>query len=259
MKPKVNSQDLKKLQQQIQGAQTLLSNLRTEEQVVLQRRNRTQLDIQAETDKLLAERQVALEVIQTKSQKTIEDTEDQVQALKNQIGNLEFNKDSLDTEIQGKITQLNTLRSGMEDLKTVINEEKGTIVRLQSEQVGIQSSIDGLKEQVNLLQATLSDMKSEVGDLELKRADIKALIETKSQEYAVLLEESERDLSILKDQKTQIKTEIADAQVDFKRERDDLATRKMAADERDNNLRRREYKVNRDEQMIQANSGLLDL
>lgn len=259
MKQKSSSQDLKKLQQQIQGAQTLLSNLHTESQVQSRRRNQIQLDIQAETDKLLAERQSALEVIETKSQKVIEDTEDQIQALKNQIGNLEFNKDSLDTEIQGKITQLNTLRSGMEDLKTAINEEKVTIVRLQSEQVGIQSSIDGLKEQVNPLQATLTDMKSEVGDLELKRADLLALIETKSQEYAVLLEESERDLSILKDQKTQIKTEIQDAQAQFKLEREDLATRKMAADERDNNLRRREYKVNRDEQMIQANSGLLDL
>lgn len=256
MKQKASSPDLKK---QIQAAQEFLSNLKTESQVALQRRNQIQLDTQAETDKLLAKRKSALEVIETQSQKVIEDTQDQVQALKNQIGNLEFNRDSLDTEIQGKITQLNNLHNEIGDVKTQIEAEKSKATQLQSEQLGIQSSIDSLKEQTTPLQLALGEMKHEISGLEVKRADLTALVETKTQEYTVLLEESERDLSILKDQKVQIKTEIQDAQADFKRERDDLATRKLAADKRDDNLRAREYKVNRDEAMIEQNAGLLNL
>lgn len=253
---KVNSQDLKK---EVKAAQEFLSRLKTENQVALQRRNQTLLDTQKETDKLLAERTYALELIETKSQKVVEDTEDQVQALKNQVGNLEYNRDSLDTEIQGKITQLNSLHNEIGDVKTQIEAEKSKITQLQSEQLGIQSSIDSLKEQTTPLQLSLGEMKHEIGGLEIKRADLTSLVDTKTQEYAVLLEESERDLSILKDQKTQIKREIQDSQAEFKLEREDLATRKVAADKRDDNLRAREYKVNRDEEMIQNNAGLLNL
>lgn len=253
---RVNSPDLKK---EVKAAQEFLSNLKTESQVALQRRNQIQLDTKAETDKLLAERQSALEIIAIKSQKVIEDTEDQVQALKNEVGNLEFNRDSLDTEIQGKITQLNSLHNDIGEVKTQIEAEKSKITQLQSEQLGIQSSIDSLKEQTAPLQLALGEMKHEISDLEVKRADLTALVETKTQEYTVLLEESERDLSILKDQKTQIKREVQEAQAQFKLEREDLATRKMAADKRDDNLRAREYKVNRDEAMIEQNAGLLNL
>lgn len=256
---KQNSQDLPKLTKQVKAAQTFLSNLKTESQVALQRRNQIQLDTKAETDKLLTERRSALEVIETQSQKIIEDTEDQVQALKNQIGNLEFNKEALDTKIKGKITELNALHNSLSDVNKQIEAQKSQITQLESKEAGIQSSIDGLKEQIEPLQVNLTNMKTEYSGLETKKADLLSIIETKTQEYTVLLEESERDLSILKDQKVQIKREIQDSQAQFKLEREDLATRKLAADKRDDNLRAREYKVNRDEQMIQQNAGLLNL
>lgn len=252
---KNNSPDLKK----IKAAQEFLSNLKTESQVALQRRNQIQRDTQAETDKLLAERKEDLEVIEKKSQKVVEDTEDQVQALKNEVGNLEFNRDALDTEIKGKITELNSLHGDLGNVKTVIESENSKITTLVSQQKGVQSSIDSLKEQIEPLQVTFTNMKTEISGLETKRADLTAAVETKTQEYTVLLEESERDLSILKDQKTQIKGEIQEAQSQFKVEREDLATRKLAADKRDDNLRAREYKARRDEDMIAQNVGLLDL
>lgn len=253
---KSSSQDLKK---EIKAAQEFLSNLKTESQVQSQRRNQIQLDIEAETDKLLAKRESALEVIAKQSQKVIEDLEDQVQALKNKVRSLDFNKEALDVQITGKITELNALHNSLNDVNKQIEAQKSQITQLESKQIGIQSSIDGLKEQIEPLQVTSTNMKTEISGLETKRADLTAAVETKTQEYTVLLEESERDLSILKAQKIQITREIQDSQAQFKLERDDLATRKLAADKRDDNLRAREYKVNRDEQMIQQNAGLLNL
>lgn len=255
---KKNSQ-MPQLKKEIQAAETLLSNLKTENQAVLQKRSHLRLEIEAETAKLLAKRQKELDKLELQAKNSLETIEDTAQGIKKTIGNLEFNRDSLNTEISGKITELNSLHNELGEVKIIIEAENSKITVLNSQQEGIRSSIDGLKEQIVPLQEQLSSLKRDIGDLAVNRANLLSVIETKTSELEVLKEESERDLSILLAQKTELTREIQDSQKQFKLERDDLASRKIASDERDDNLRRREYKVSRDEQMIQTNAGLLNL
>lgn len=253
---KKSSQELKK---EIKAAQEFLSNLKTESQVALRKRNQLRLEQEKETDRLLAERKLSLEVIENNSQKELERLEDTSQGLKKEIGNLEFNRDSLNTEISGKISELNSLHEQLGTVKTAIESENSKITVLISQQIGVQTSIDTLKEQIPPILEELTIIKADIASLIPQRAELVDSIQLKTDEFDTLLEESERDLSVLKDQKSAIKREIAESEDQFKAERSDLASRKMAADKRDDNLRAREYKVSRDEQMIEQNAGLLNL
>lgn len=197
--------------------------------------------------------------MQLESKKALEKLEDAQQAITKTIGNLEFNKDSLDTEITSKISQLNELQNSLELLKKDINVEKSKIIGLESEQKGIQSAIDGLKDQISPLQEELFALKNDIKLMTGQKAELLTLVSTKSGELQAIREESERDLSILSQQKADVLHDIQDSQRQLKQEREDLASRKLAADKRDDNLRAREYKATRDEQMIQQNAGLLNL
>lgn len=253
---KQNSPELKK---QIQAAQEFLSNLNTESQVALQRRNQIRLETEAETAKLLEKRKKDLEGLEVLAEERLKPLEDKYAEIVNLVGNLEFNRQGLDTEIRGKISKLNALHESLGEVKTQIESEKASVTQLKSEQTGVQSSIDGLKEQISPLQEQLSSLKSEVEELTVKRVGLINIIDQKSKEFEALREESERDLSILTQQKHTLTREIQDSQKQFSSEREELATRKQAADKRDDNLRAREYKVSRDEQMIEQNAGLLNL
>lgn len=253
---KPNSPELKK---QIQAAQEFLSNLNTESQVALQKRNQIRLDTETETAKLLEKRKAELEKIELLARERLEPLEDKYAGLGNLIGNLEFNRDSLDTEIAGKITELNSLHEDLGNVRSIIEAETSKITALVSQQKGVQGSIDTLKEQISPLQEQFTKLKIETEDLTTHRSQLMGIIDAKSKELEALLEESERDLSILKEQKRVITTKIQDSQKQFDNERSELATRRQAADKRDDNLRAREYKVSRDEQMVQQNAGLLNL
>lgn len=253
---KTNSQELKK---EIQAAQEFLSNLKTESQVALQKRNQLRLEQENETAKLLEERKAALEAVELLARENLKPLEDKAQGLGNIIGNLEFNRDSLNTEISGKVTELNSLHEQLGSVKTSIESENSKIIVLVSQQAGVQSSIDSLKEQISPLQEQSTSLKSEIEDFYNIKVELMDFIDLKTKEFEAEKEVSERDLSILKDQKSALTRSIQESEINFKAEREDLATRKQAADKRDDNLRAREYKVSRDEEMIEQNAGLLNL
>lgn len=193
------------------------------------------------------------------SEETLEELRSQQLLTKDSIVKLINQKEGLLIELSSGESVLSNTQELLSELKTNVETEKTTLTNLKSEQIGVQSSVDALKAQIAPLREDKASLSVDIEDLYKQKVELIDFIELKNKEFEAIKEVSERDLSILKEQKSAILRQNIEAQAILKAEREDLAIRKQTADKRDDNLKVREMKVSQGEQAIEANASLLNL
>lgn len=254
MKPDIN-----KIKAKIEAASEFLSNLRQEIKVVEGRRNQLQLETEQETERLLKERQEKLEALEVYSKDELSGLGDSRQLLYAAISELDFAKTELESQITAQKTELEENSKQFTLIKASIDAEKLDLSGLESKHKGVLVAIEDLKNTIVPLIEQKTGLSKEIEELTNKKVELAAYITHKEEEFDARQEDFIRERDITAEQVRILKQQREDMQEGIKAERDELATRKMAADRRDQNLRIREHKVSRDEQTIAQNAGLLNL
>lgn len=236
-----------------------MNHLNAELPAAQKKLNRLQSEFESETKRLLAERQASLYLVVKESEEALEELRSEQFILKDSIVKLIGQKEDLLVELSNGESVLTNTQELLSELKTNVESEKTNLSNLKSEQIGVQSSVDALKAQIAPLREDKASLTVDIEDLYKQKVELIDFIELKNKEFEALKEVSERDLSILKEQKSAIIRQNIEAQTILKAEREDLAIRKQTADKRDNNLKIREMKVSQGEQSIEANANLLNL
>lgn len=137
-------------------------------------------------------------------------------------------------------------------LEKVIEEQNTLLYSLKDERLTIASEISTLKEDKNVLTNTRDALKV---DYHLLEENIKIL----KCEFESTKSKNEEQIAILTARKAQILTDIEVEQKKIENALHDIATRHKILEDRDQNLRIREAKVENGENSIMRNSELLNL
>lgn len=200
-----------------------------------------------------------MDLLVEESETVLKELQKQQLITKDSIVKLINQKEGLLIELSSGESVLSNTQELLSEVKKSIETAKTTLSNLKSEEIGTQTTIDALKSQISPLREDLASVKLEIEDLYKQKVELIDFIDLKNKEFEALKEASERDLSILKGQKSTLTNFIQVNEATLKAEREDLAVRKQAADKRDDNLKIREMKVSQGEQAIEANASLLNL
>lgn len=200
-----------------------------------------------------------MDLLVEESETVLKELQKQQLITKDSIVKLINQKEGLLIELSSGESVLSNTQELLSEVKKSIETAKTTLSNLKSEEIGTQTTIDALKSQISPLREDLASVKLEIEDLYKQKVELIDFIDLKNKEFEALKEASERDLSILKGQKSTLTNFIQVNEATLKAEREDLAVRKQAADKRDDNLKIREMKVSQGERAIEANASLLNL
>lgn len=108
-------------------------------------------------------------------------------------------------------------------------------------------------------QTTLHDLLGQIAALRTQKAELDHDIRVQTSDYEKNRDEFARSIIIASAKLDRLKQELVELNTFMEIERRDIATRKIALDDREANLRRREQKADEKERLIQQNAALLDL
>lgn len=137
-------------------------------------------------------------------------------------------------------------------LEKVIEEQETLLYSLKDERLTIASEISVLKEDKETLVSTVNVLKA---DHHLIEEDIRVL----KSEFESTKSKNEEQIAVLTARKAQILTDIEVEQKKIENALHDIATRHKILEDRDQNIRIREAKVETGENSIMRNSELLNL
>lgn len=247
------------LKQKYQQANELLSNLQTEIRVAQEKQKQLRADTEAQTAKLLEKRKVELQELEIASSKVLDPLVVQETTLKRYISDLELTKASLKSDIVALRAEIEQQRSIVSGVVAEIETQKGKAEQLEATKHGLEVSINELNDKLPTIQGALQRMKDETDALQLQKNELKALILSETRGWETKIADLQRQATVSESHKTAVDREIDQMTKQQRLIREDLASRTLALDAREKVISRREYKVNRDEEIIQNNAGLLNL
>lgn len=237
----------------------LLSNLQTEIEVTLQKRDQLRLDQETETKRQLTQRKQKLAELDSKITTAGLDIVQKTDLLKDQLKKLQITEAELESSIVAKNTELEQSRTALVELNTQIEGQKGVLDGLQSKELGLHQALSSLNEQIGVLQGQLVNAKSEIEELNSNKDHLKQDLSTLESQFNQKKRDTELVLYNLGREREDLEQEVRNIQGSQEAVRKDLAARLLALDDREKVLTNRENKLKRGEVMLRQNAGLLNL
>lgn len=221
--------------------------------------NRLKTDKDAETKRLLAAQSTELQQHRAPLLEDIARLEAQVDSLKAEHDELVGKREVAKTEVQSVDIELTTKRRDLGVIEAQATKKSEELKTTLSE-IGVKlAEYSELEEKYNELLDTKTTLIIDIATLKSQRV-------TEGSELAQALESAETALKQKNEEIVKANQKLKDMQIEVLTtekqltiERKELANRQRALEDRDKNLRIREFKVNQDETTIRTNASLLDL
>lgn len=236
-----------------------MDNLTAELNVVGRRRAQLKADIQAETDRLLDDRANQLGDLESKCRDRLIPIEKSISETKDSLKKLQLDKLTLETDINTESASLIFIREASNTLDAKISDQELILDQLYAKQTGLENSLDDLTDRKNTLLEENSDLETLNSEHIQENRDLESQLEVATNDFNEKQATFNRDIDNWSATLRNLKDKSAEAEAEEKLVRRDLAARIRAVDEREKNVKLREYKLNRDQDMIERNAGLLEL
>lgn len=161
--------------------------------------------------------------------------------------------------LENTASEVKVSKEDLHSTNTAIIEGREVLRDLEEQEQGLKSSISTHTDMLSVHQGEKERLESGLEELRAQYTEEKERLDSIDGLYLEKKRQGEEDLAKTS-AKVLVKTqELNDIQQIMDIERREIASRKLALDERDKNLRIREVKASQDEASIQANAGLLNL
>lgn len=221
--------------------------------------NRLKVDKDAETKRLLAAQSTELQQHRAPLLEDIARLEAQVDGLKTQHDELVGKREVAKTDVQSVDIELTTKRHELGILDAQVLENVQDLKAVSGRTTAKQQEYVKLEGKYNELLDIKTSLITDIATLKSQRV-------TEGSELAQALESAETALKQKNEEIVKANQKLKDMQIEVLTtekqltiERKELANRQRALEDRDKNLRLREFKVNQDETTIRTNASLLDL
>lgn len=255
----LSTTDLENLQHKITAANELLGNLQTEIKVVQSRRETLRLESDDERSLAVTKRKSELSEIEHEHGERLQPLQKLLEETRVAIAPLERQKATLESEIPYLQSDIEQSRASLIRLTREVDEATVLKEQAQAETVKVRNQIGFLTDQIAPLVERQAELLGAIRDFEVIKDDVESRIATLDSEFSAKEASYEQTLARLQLRSAAMKTDYATEQQQMELARKQLADREIALNARDDNLRRREFKVERDEQRLAQNAGLLNL
>lgn len=255
----IQKKELKKLQTQQESLQTEIQQLQSVAQADRQKQQLRKEQFDRDTARLVTEQEETLDGKR-------KDAQSELDAFEKNITQAEYQLTQIEKQIHSNSS---TLISEKADLSAVRSTKDALLIdndRLLQENSQLKSKNNILSRENNELVDDIASKRLLKAELLNENIEITETNATLKQEIISSRAIWDETIEKYERRKQQIVSEATQARSDYdslskKAElvRSDLATRQIAIDAKEKNLKVREYQVNVDEQKIQANAGLLNL
>lgn len=253
------NQQLEQIQAKVTSANLHLTHLENEVQVVQQRRQALSDEIQAETARLVQERKAHLAELEDASASRGRELDKRRETALSEVVAAERKLLDVQGQVVSADTELKALGDRAEAVRVMTRQAQTELETAQRKLEQVDARIQFLESGVVPLQEQQSQLKTEIAELEHTRDDLVAANSTQNNQYMAEKNRIEAELSDLLQKQQQL--EIAQARMfqQHKQMSESIAMREKASDEREEVLKRREFKVAQDEKMVARNANLLNL
>ena len=246
-------------QQKMAQMLTKLDNLTIEVAAAEKTLAQTKAEQTLQTQKLLDQRQNELKKLELEHNKQLKPLISTIDELKSQVKALNTQKISLEGDLVALDSQINEAKAELKDITDQIQTETNKLEPLNRKITGAQKAISDLAEQKSLTEQFNADLISKGAELEAAFNDLEVNYERMSLKFEEDQKKAKNKLDNLAFDIKNAEDVLDDLETQAKAIRQDLADRTRRLEDRENNVKRREYKLNRDEDIIKRNATLLDL
>jgi chromosome segregation ATPase len=250
---------LEQLQAQVQEQQTLLAHLQSETQTAQKYNARTREEAAAASERQIEDRKKVLAANQRDAENRLKEATTVLYAVKQTAAELEQRKIILEANIAGLDKTIVDKTSVIDETATALELANETLETVEQDKRDVQAEITALKEQAARYSGEKTAFQAEIERLSVKRDAIKAQIDDFTTNWDITLATRRREVGALESKRDLLASEAQQLAYDMTSQREDLARRIMAADERDVVLRRREIIVSRTEAENARNEQLMQL
>lgn len=254
-----NKPSPKSQEQQEQEASILLDNLKREVQTAQKYSARLREEAEGQTKKILQNRAAQLADLEELARQRLEPLHIQEKQAREAVDWAKARKNGLEMALTGLDSQIDTQRRIISELDQRISDQKAHHEDLQVKNTAVLVQIAELQEKTFPLQATIESLRDQINHLSAKRDLLRDQIDAFRTEFEVLNAEKQRAVTVLESKREHLETEIIQMLSDLDAQRQDLATRIRAANDKEEVLKRREVKVAREEADNRRNASLMDL
>ena len=252
-------QQLEQIQAKITKANQLLDHLERETAEAKRQRKAISEDIEAERKRAVQQRVQELAEVQSAADAKLAVYRQEIRALTDEQRHLVKRNTTLKSEIAAATADLEGLASRKIQYAQDVEDAQRQLARAHAEVGSLDARKTHLDSQIGPLTEEIANKTVEIGQLDAKILELTTKLSTLDSQFASRKEAYEAQI-------TEWLAKIDDLKirsVELSKQNDawaaDLAAREKALDERGENLRRREFKVNQDEQRVARNAGLLQL
>lgn len=259
---KKNSLDLTQLQDKIteaQQAQDRLPQLQAEINLASKELERISIESKARTAKAIEKGKIELKEALSPLKSQLIALQEKRNKLKELVGGLDTEFASktlavsdLNNEILSRNADISTLDREVEEKRDILENLKTEIAAARVDFATVNQEVADLREEIAKSNSLLEFKHESMAVTESKIAEAEQAYQVKSDQYAK--DQAKWDAKLLN-----TKQEATILRNILQKESDELAKRKLAADDRDRNLRLREKRAQIKDDIIQNNASLLEL
>lgn len=237
----------------------VLAALKVQEKRLAEVREEVNQSVQAETDKLLVERKLTIN-------KATEDLEAGLAEARDTLNTLTVLGDTKKLDIDAAKNELVAIESLIEEKSAALGAlkveevvQRDRVERLTNEESDLKKSVSELAEKMSQQKSDALALKTEVDDLGKAKLELETAIDLARTDSDRGLEEAKRNLNNAQGKRDALALEIQSMSHNMDIQQKELASRTLALDARDKNIRVREARLIAGEARITANANLLDL
>jgi len=241
------------------AASTLLDNLKAE--ILTAQKHSAQLRAEAEgqTKKILENREEQLEELEQVAVDRLKPIVSRETQLKESVEKLRLAELALETSLVGLNSQLASKHKVLDEAEALVLTTRRAIEEANGHQAAVLGQIDALQGKIGLLQGTIQQLQDRIDALSVTRDKLKEDIDDFTTDFEVVRAEKARAVTVLDSKREHLEVQIIQMQDEFEAQRNDIARRTRAADDREEVLKRRETKAARDEAVNRRNAQLMNL
>lgn len=251
--------EVQQLLSQVSASQTTLHSLNAGIRVAKETYGKLKDQITVQTQRLLKEQAIELDAYKQAANKTVVETITR--------------RTELETENQAIMLTNQELESQAQELTEIITSQQDTLSNLDQRIQAAQQKLEQIAKQIpkateDLAKAQVDtnqykdlklDLEEEITKLKTTRAEMANLVAAEEAKFNNNKAEREFELNRFGQKLLAIKQDSLKTQAELDRARKEVADRTLALDEREQVLKRREFRAEQDESDIRSNATLLDL
>lgn len=254
-----NQMELEQTQAKVTKANQHLTHLENEIQAVQKRRATLSDEITAETAALVAQREQELSRMEQAARKHAQELERTISTTREQIVIAERQKATLQSDIAALEADVALLAQSRDATNQQLRELNTTLAAKERRATQVDARIQFLEGGIQPLLERQSTLNEQIRTLENTRADLEGKIATLDSRYITRKNQIEAEITNLLEKQQELEVAQAGMLRQYNQMSEDIATRIKIADEREEILKRREFKVAQDEKMVARNAGLINL